>query len=134
MICQQVSGASAALILAHYFQSLRIRERIRFYCLQNFHLYREDTPSTTDKEDTLGESSIVKVLVDATNSITSDLHCSEIILKPGTGLVPRISSCVEYYHVLYGEGICRRGYSSNESTIQEMALKIGSHILVQPWQ
>jgi mannose-6-phosphate isomerase-like protein (cupin superfamily) len=73
-------------------------------------------------------------LVDARNSVSSHLHCIEITLKPGTGLVPRISSCVEYYYVLRGEGMYRYGCNEDDAEMQETIMNTGNHIIVQPWQ
>jgi hypothetical protein len=72
----------------------------------------------------------VKILASKNIAMPSSLYCSEITLKPGTGFVPRISTCVEIYYVISGKGLIRHGYTA----MQEIFLEARNHVVVRPWE
>ncbi len=108
----------------------RIKERIRFYYYSQFLQDADETNSVQQAIMTMmsyGEESTSEIIVNASNSLSSHLHCAKITLKKRTGLAPRPSTAVELYYVISGKG------SFIDADNRSISLKANKHVIVQPW-
>jgi len=99
--------------------------------------FQSQVEGTRNEFKTWGESSIVETLVSASNSLTSNLHCDKITIKPGTGTAPRDSAAVELYYIL--DGVCHfeqfgDGRVSNGNDDCSTTMHVHDYVIVQPWK
>jgi len=75
----------------------------------------------------IGESSLLQVLVDPNNSLTSTLHSVMITLKPGKCMKPMKAKGVELYYILAGAGNLSRNGDEGSRMV------VGDVVTVNPW-
>ena len=122
--CQYIAvGFGLSALLRKY----RIKERIRLY---SYILFQPNVP---DDDNTTNNPQAMKLqtILNANNSLSSHLHCAKITLKKRTALAPRVSTAVELYYVLSGEGTFHKDASTDDCKL--IALEAHGHMIVQPW-
>lgn len=144
-----VAGLTLGAYLASEVKRNRVKERMRATCstwLKSMNTDEsqsstEDTEETTPLEPNLldpisskdidgksiGSSSLLQILVDPNNALTSNLHSARITLKSGTRTRPRESKGVELFYILQGVGY----FSRDGNEAQKMVAN--DLVVVNPW-
>lgn len=136
-----VSGASLMLLALNQMSKRRIKERVKFF-LKN--MVEEDIEGSTQGEDDMkgdgckqfsyGESSLVQILVDSTNALTSHMYCKRIVLKPSTAVAYRNSEALELYFIMSGHAsFSIRSGSENADEICSYSKSSNEQFLIQPF-
>lgn len=130
-------------MIVNQFHRRRIKERIRhtFYTWLN----GEDDNDDNDNErsgtqspfpscigpSSLGEDSIIEVIANGNNTLTSNLSCSKITMKKGTRIAYQRSNGVEVYYIL--KGTADFMMKENEEKSSTISVKESKSFVLNPW-